>query len=83
MGRTATTVGFSVTPDLVLEIQEVSDYFAQGNRSAFLRMAVRDYRSRMRHEQMQSFRDEARRQIGRTLSEDEVRTLIAETLAHG
>lgn len=84
MGRTAQTVGFSVTPELVEEIQEVSDYFAGGNRSAFLRLAVQSYRSRMRHEQMQTFREEARRQTGgRVLSEDEVRALVADAVAHG
>ncbi len=83
MARTARTVGFSVDPELVAEIQEVSDYFAGGNRSAFLRLAVKNYRSRMRHEQMQTFRKEARRQTGRVLSEDEVRALVANTVAHG
>ena len=82
MARAAHTVGFSVTPDLVEEIQTVSDYFAGGNRSAFLRLAVQDYRGRMRHEQMQSFRTEARRQIGgRVLSEEEVRVLVARAVA--
>jgi len=83
MARTATTVGFSVTPELVDDIQAVSDYFADGNRSAFLRMAVQDYRSRMRHAQMQVFRTEARRQLGHVLNEDEVRTLVADAIAHG
>lgn len=84
MARTAHTVGFSVTPELVEEIQEVSDYFADGNRSAFLRLAVQDYRSRMRHEQMQAFRSEARRQTGgRVLNEDEVRALVAHAVANG
>ena len=77
MARTASTVGFSVTPELVDDIQAVSDFFAGGNRSAFLRLAVRDYRSQMRHAQMQDFRSEAKRQIGRVLSEDEVRALVA------
>lgn len=82
MARTAETVGFSVTPDLVADIKSVSDYFAGGNRSAFLRLAVQDYRARMRHAQMQEFRAEARQQIGRVLSEDEVRDLVAGSLAH-
>jgi len=83
MARRAQTVGFSVDPEMVAEIQEVSDYFAGGNRSAFLRLAVQSYRSRMRHEQMQAFRAEARRQTGgRILTEDEVRVLVADTLAH-
>lgn len=84
MSRTAHTVGFSVTPDLVDEIQTVSDYFAAGNRSAFLRLAVEDYRARMRREQMQSIREEARRQLdGRVLTEDEVRDLVATAVARG
>lgn len=84
MPRTAQTVGFSVTPELVEEIQAVSDYFADGNRSAFLRLAVEDYRGRMRHEQMESFRAEARRQTGgRVLSEDEVRALVARAVSNG
>jgi len=82
VARTAETVGFSVTPELVSDIQAVSDYFAGGNRSAFLRLAVQDYRSRMRQAQMQDFRTQARQQIGRILSEDEVRTLVADTLSH-
>ena len=83
MVRTSQTVGFSVDPELVAEIRAVSDYFAGGNRSAFLRLAVKNYRSRMRHEQMQAFREEARHQTsGRALSEDEVRTLVAEALTH-
>jgi len=83
MARAAQTVGFSVTPELVSDIQAVSDYFADGNRSAFLRMAVQDYRSRMRHAQMQGFRADARRQIGDVLTEDDVRALVADTIAHG
>ena len=82
MPRTAETVGFSVTPELVADIQAVSDYFADGNRSAFLRLAVQDYRARMRNAQMQDFRVEARRQIGRILTEDEVRTLVAGAIDH-
>lgn len=84
MSRAARTVGFSVTPELIDEIQAVSDHFADGNRSAFLRLAVADYRTRMRHEQMQAFRAEARRQsAGRVLSEDEVRALVADVAARG
>ena len=81
MARTAETVGFSVTPGLVSDIQAVSDFFTGGNRSAFLRMAVQDYRSRMRQAQMRGFRTEARRQIGRVLTEEEVRTLVADAVA--
>lgn len=80
--RTAETVGFSVTPDLVADIQSVSDYFAGGNRSAFLRLAVQDYRARMRHAQMQGFRAEAGRQIGRVLTEEEVEALVADVASH-
>jgi predicted transcriptional regulator len=83
MARTAQTIGFSVTPDMVEEVRAVADYFASGNRSAFLRLAVADYRSRMRREQMDAFRAEARRQTGgRVLTEDEVRALVADA-AHG
>lgn len=84
MARTAHTVGFSVTPELVEDIRVVADYFTDGNRSAFLRLAVDDFRSRMRHEQMQAFRDEARRQTGgRVLSEADVRALVVDALADG
>ena len=83
MVRTAETVGFSVTPDLVSDIQAVSDFFAEGNRSAFLRMAVQEYRSRMRHAQMETFRADARRQLSHIFTEDEVRSLVADTIAHG
>lgn len=81
MPRNVQTVGFSVTPELVEEIQKVSDYFAGGNRSAFLRLAVEDYRARMRYDQMQKFRAEARPQTGgRILTEEEVAALVTDAV---
>ena len=82
MSRTARTVGFSVTDDFVADIDAVAHYFADGNRSQFLRLAVADYRSRMRHEQMAAFRTEARRQTGgHILTEDQVRALVKNAVA--
>jgi len=82
MARLAATVGFSVTPELVADIDEVAEYFTDGNRSAFLRMAVQDYRSRMHRERMETYRAEAHRQLGQSLTEEAVPALIADTIAN-
>ena len=80
--REAKTIGFSVLPDQVDDLQEVADFYGHGNRSEFLRIAVAEYRARMREKKMQARRAEARRQLDRTLSEEEVRDLVRGALAN-
>ena len=73
----AQTVGFAIDPELRPGLDEVVDHYAHGNRSEFLRVAVREFQARMRLERLHALRDEARRERGgRVLSEAEVMELI-------
>lgn len=73
----AQTVGFAIDPALRPGLNEVVEHYGHGNRSEFLRVAVREFQSRMRVERLHALRDEARRERGgRVLSADEVMELI-------
>jgi Arc/MetJ-type ribon-helix-helix transcriptional regulator len=43
------SLSFSVSPQLLEDLTLVTDEFAQGNRSEFLRMAIRHFASRLKH----------------------------------
>ena len=76
---TAKTVGFAIDPELRPGLDEVVEHFGHGNRSEFLRIAVRDYQARLRLERLHAVRDRARAErSGRILSADEVLALIAQ-----
>lgn len=78
----AKTVGIAIADDLRPALDEVVEYFGHGNRSEFLRLAVRDYQGRLRLERMHALRDQARAERGgRRYSTDEVLALIRETAA--
>lgn len=73
----AQTVGFAIDPELRPALNEVVEHYGHGNRSEFLRVAVREFQSRMRIEQLHALRDEARQERGgRIFSADEVMELI-------
>lgn len=76
----AKTVGIAISDDLRPALDEVVEHFGGGNRSEFLRLAVRDYQRRMRLERMHALRDEARAERGgRRYTPDEVQALIQQT----
>lgn len=76
----AKTVGIAVSDDLRSALDEVVEHYGHGNRSEFLRIAVRDYQGRLRLERMHSLRDQARAERGgRSYSSDEVLALIRQT----
>lgn len=78
----ARTVGIAIADELRPALDEVVAYFGHGNRSEFLRLAVRDYQGRLRLERMHALRDQARDERGgRRYSSDEVLALIRETAA--
>jgi metal-responsive CopG/Arc/MetJ family transcriptional regulator len=78
----AKTVGIAVADDLRTALDEVVEHFGHGNRSEFLRLAVRDYQGRLRLERLHALREEARAERGgRVYSTDEVLDLIRETAA--
>ena len=56
--------------------------FAGGNRSEFLRMAVREYKGRMLAARLSTIRDEARAEMGGvTYTPEQVRSIVAAALA--
>lgn len=78
----AKTVGIAIADDLRPALDEVVEHFGHGNRSEFLRLAVRDYQGRMRLDRMHALRDQARAERGgRRYSTDEVLALIRQTAA--
>lgn len=73
----AKTVGIAVADELRPALDEVVEHFGHGNRSEFLRLAVRDYQGRLRLERMRARRDQARAERGgRRYTSDEVLKLI-------
>ncbi len=77
---TAKTVGIAVADELRPALDEVVEHYGHGNRSEFLRLAVRDYQGRLRLERLHALRDEARTERGgRRYTSDEVLELIRET----
>lgn len=73
----AKTVGIAVSDELRPALDEVVDHFGGGNRSEFLRLAVREYQGRLRLERLHQIREDAREaRGGRTYSSAEVLELI-------
>lgn len=76
----AKTVGIAVADELRPALDEVVEYFGHGNRSEFLRLAVREYQGRLRLERMHLLRDRARdERRGRQYSTDEVLALVRQS----
>lgn len=78
----AKTVGIAIDEQLKQALDEVVAHYAGGNRSEFLRMAVREYQGRMKLERLNALRDEARAERGgRIYTLDEVMELIETGIA--
>lgn len=74
------TVGIAISDDLRPALDEVVEHFGHGNRSEFLRLAVREYQGRLRVERLNAIRERAREERGgRRYSAEEVLALIRET----
>lgn len=78
----AKTVGIAIADDLRPALDEVVQHFSHGNRSEFLRLAVREYQGRLRLERLHALRDRAREERGgRQYSADEILTMIRQAAA--
>jgi Arc/MetJ-type ribon-helix-helix transcriptional regulator len=74
----AKTVGFALPEEMIADLDIVVTEFAGGNRSEFLRIAVRHYRAQMMANRLAALRAEAKAQMGgKSYSADEVRELVA------
>ncbi|MCL2465322.1 MAG: ribbon-helix-helix domain-containing protein [Micrococcales bacterium] len=73
----AKTVGIAVADDLRPALDEVVEHFGHGNRSEFLRLAVRDYQAKLRLERLHQVRERARTERGgRVYTSQEILGLI-------
>lgn len=71
------SLSFSVSPQLLEDLTLVTDEFAKGNRSEFLRMAIRDFASRAkdsRRAEQRALRLEAQNHV--TYSRDDIKALV-------
>lgn len=76
----AKTVGIAVSDELRPALDEVVEHFGHGNRSEFLRLAVREYQARMRLERLHAIREDARGERGgRRYTADEVLEMVRDT----
>lgn len=74
---TAKTVGFAIGDDERALLDELVDHYGGGNRSEFLRVAIRRLARDRRAERLQALQQEAREQLGRVVTPDEVRAAVA------
>jgi metal-responsive CopG/Arc/MetJ family transcriptional regulator len=73
----AKTVGIAVPDEMRTALDEVVEHYGHGNRSEFLRLAVREYQARLRLERLHAVRERARAERGgQVYTGDEVLELI-------
>lgn len=78
---TAKTVGFAIAAQDRAQLDELVDYFGQGNRSQFLRAAMKRMKHEMWSEKMRAIQTQARSELGgRVVSPDEVQALVKQSL---
>jgi len=78
----AKTTGFSLPEDMQADLEMVVNEFAGGNRSEFLRMAVREFKGRMLAQRLSTIRAQARAEVnGATYTPEQVRSIVADALA--
>jgi hypothetical protein len=79
---TAKTVGFAISEENRPLLDELVDYFADGNRSEFLRIAMERMAREKFANRMTDLQSRVRAELGgRVLSEDEVAALVREVKA--
>ncbi len=80
-GMSAKTVGFVIADEDQAKLQTLVDHFGHGNRSEFLRVAMKRMTRDMWAEKMRGFQDQAREDLaGRVVSHEEVTALVKKTL---
>lgn len=73
---TAKTVGFAIADEDRSRLDALVQHFAGGNRSLFLREAMRTMEAQARAERLVSIQSRMHEQLGRVLDTDDVRALI-------
>jgi Arc/MetJ-type ribon-helix-helix transcriptional regulator len=77
---TAKTVGFAISDEDRPELEKLVEHFGGGNRSEFLRVAMRRLSRDLRAETLQELQRQAHSELGRVVSADEVNELVKKTL---
>lgn len=76
----AKTVGFAIAEEDRPELEMLVQHFGGGNRSEFLRVAMRRLSRDLRAEALQELQVQARRELGRVVSPAEVNELVKKAL---
>lgn len=76
----AKTVGFAISEENRPELEMLVEHFGGGNRSEFLRVAMRRLSRDLRTENLQELQAQARRELGRVVSPEEVNELVKKAL---
>lgn len=77
----ATTVGFAVADEDRPLLDRLVDRYGQGNRSEFLRAAMKVMAAEERAERLRTVQAKAHHEAGRVFTPDEVNDLVKQTLA--
>lgn len=78
---TAKTVGFAIADEDQPRLQALVEHFGNGNRSEFLRAAMKRMTHDMWAEKMRDLQSQARDELdGRVVSREEVTALVKKTL---
>lgn len=78
----AQTVGFAVADDDRPMLDRLVDRYGHGNRSEFLRVAMRVMAAEERAERLRDVQVQAHAQIGRVYTAEEVNDLVTRVLKH-
>ena len=77
----ATTVGFAIADEDRQNLNELVDYFGHGNRSEFLRVAMKRLRRDKMAENLQRIQAQTRQDMGgRIVSPEEVAEIVKSVL---
>jgi Arc/MetJ-type ribon-helix-helix transcriptional regulator len=77
---TAKTVGFAISSEDRAKLDALVERFGGGNRSEFLRAAMKVMTVQDRAERLRSIQDRAQRATGRHYTPDDVNSLVREVL---
>lgn len=81
---TAKTIGFAIAESDRAQLDRLVERFGHGNRSEFLRAAMRVMAVEDRAQRLRSLQSRAAETLGRTVSPDEVNSLVRDVLRrHG
>lgn len=79
---TAKTVGFAIADEDRVQLDALVQHYGNGNRSEFLRIAIKHLRHDMWAEKMQLIQSEARADLdGRVVTAEEVAVLVKRAIS--